>query len=73
MPGDDGLELRDLQGAGFNGLEEASLVLRAASLQRDDSDVFGGEDPSGRAFDVLYDGIAQGLLDQQASGWKDRP
>ena len=49
MSGNDGLESRGIQSAGFDKMEEAGFVLRPAGLQRDGGEVFGGENASGHA------------------------
>src|SRR5437867_7043465 len=67
VPGDDGLKTFGVQRAGFNELEKPGFVFRAAGLERDRGQMFGGEDLRGRAGDVNRYSIAQCFFEQRAS------
>src|SRR5439155_1454231 len=70
VPGEDGLKARGVERRAFDELEQASLVLGATGLERDGSQMLGGEDARGRAGDILLDGLRQRFLDQRIGGRK---
>ena len=65
MASEDGLKTRGLQHAGLDELQQPGLVLGASGLERDGGQMFGGENPRGRAVHIPDHGFFQRLLHQR--------